>query len=174
MPHVWAEEFKRLEGRCAALEMYQKTLVEKILADDIGMVEDNVDLEKFHEVFFSAAASVEYSAAASRNNSEREEPSAIIEVRSQLSEVAAEEKMKVCHQLNKERRKWCRQKAESRTARAKISYEPSQSGPWLSTGWRRTIDQSGPPRCTDIDAKHAGMLTMMSNGNKSALTNCKG
>ena len=119
-------EFKSTKGWGVdneALEMYQKTLTDKILADVTGMVEDNVDLSKFQEEIVSAAASVERSTAASRHKIEREEPVVIIRLRSQLGETSGEERRKICHMLNNERRTWFRQKAESTAARAKVSYE---------------------------------------------------
>ena len=103
--------------------MYQKTLTDKILADDTGMVEDNVDLSKCQEEIVSAAASVEHSTAASRHKIEREEPTVITRLRSQLGETTGDERRKICHMLSKEMRKWFRQKAESTAARAKVSYE---------------------------------------------------
>ena len=75
-----------------ALEMYQKTLTDKILADDTGMVKDNVDLSKFQEEIVSAAASVEHSTAASRHKIEREEPAVITRLRSQLGETSGDER----------------------------------------------------------------------------------
>ena len=106
-----------------ALEMFQKTLADKILADDSGMVKDNVNLSNFQEVVISTAGSVKHTTAASRHKIEREEPADIIRLRLLLGDAVGEERRKICHKLNKERRKWSRQKAECMAASAKVSYE---------------------------------------------------